>query len=89
MRATLNISIPEEMKQWVESEVERGGYGTASEYFRQLVREDQQRRVREAIDAKLLAALESGDPIEATPEWWNERRLELRRRIKAKRKGES
>lgn len=76
--------MPEEMKDWIEAHVQSGGYGTASEYFRRLVREDQQRLLRDAIDAKLLAALESGDPIEMTPEWWAERRRKLRRETELK-----
>ncbi len=73
------------MKQWIDKHVARAGYGTTSEYFRQLVREDQRRRLREEIDAKLLAALDSGDPVEISPEWWEQRRKELARRIAARK----
>jgi antitoxin ParD1/3/4 len=85
MRASLNISLPPDMKAWVDEQVRRAGYGTTSEYFRQLVREDQRRRLREEIDAKLLAALDSGEPIEMTPAWWEQRRKELARRIAARK----
>lgn len=85
MRASLNISIPEEMREWIEKQVARGGFGTTSEYFRQLVREDQRRLMREEIDAKLLAALDSGDPVEITPEWWEQRRNELARKAKSRK----
>jgi antitoxin ParD1/3/4 len=85
MRASLNISLPEEMKDWVEAHVQRSGYGTTSEYFRQLVRDDQRRQVRDEIDAKLLAALQAGSAEEITPEWWEERRKELARRIDGRR----
>ena len=85
MRASLNISLPEDMKDWIDAQVARAGYGTTSEYFRQLVREDQRRQVKDEIDAKLLAALESGDPIEMTPEWWEERRKLLARRVQARK----
>lgn len=85
MRASLNISLPEDMKRWIDSQIARGGFGTTSEYFRQLGREDQRRQVREQIDAKLLAALDSGDPVEMSSEWWEERRRELARRIKARK----
>lgn len=85
MRASLNISLPEEMKDWIDAQVKGAGYGTTSEYFRQLVREDQRRQLREQVDAKLLAALESGEPVEATAEWWEERRKELARRVKERK----
>lgn len=85
MRASLNISLPEELRDWVEEHVLRAGYGSTSEYFRQLVREDRERRVREEIDAKLLAALENGEAVEITPEWRADRRRELSRRIASRK----
>lgn len=85
MRASLNISLPQEMKDWVDAQVAQAGYGTTSEYFRHLVREDQRRQVREQLDAQLLAALGSGPPAEVTSEWWEQRRAELARRIQARK----
>jgi antitoxin ParD1/3/4 len=85
MRASLNISLPEEMKRWIDAHVSNAGYGTTSEYFRQLVRDDQRRQLREEIDAKLLAALDGGEAVEMNPEWWEERREELARRIKQRK----
>jgi antitoxin ParD1/3/4 len=40
--STLNISLPEAMKAFVEAQVKAGLYGSASDYIRALVREDQQ-----------------------------------------------
>jgi len=59
----MHISLPESLKTWVEQEVERRGYGTASEYVRQVLREEQKRQLREEVDQKLLEALDSGEPI--------------------------
>ncbi len=77
----MNISLPESMKAWVDEQVNSGGYGTASEFFRQLVREAQQQKVREQIDAKLLDAIHSPNPVEATAESWRERRQKLAKRL--------
>ncbi len=74
------------MRAWVEEQVAAAGYGTTSEYFRQLIREAQRRQVQEEIDRKLLAALDSGRPIEVTPDWWEERRRRLTRRAGARRR---
>ena len=38
--STMNISLPEELKDFVDSQVKRG-YGTSSEYVRELIRKDQ------------------------------------------------
>lgn len=41
---TMNISLPAPLKAFVEEQVARGGYGTTSEYVRELIRKDQDRR---------------------------------------------
>ncbi len=38
--ATMNISLPDALKQWIDSRVESGKYSTASDYMRDLVRND-------------------------------------------------
>lgn len=41
---TMNVSLPESLKDFVEERVAEGGYGTTSEYVRELIRHDQDRR---------------------------------------------
>lgn len=55
---SLNISLPGEMKRYVEGQVASGDYGTPSEFIRDLIRKDKLARVRE-IEASLLSALDS------------------------------
>ena len=40
----LTISMPKQMNEWVEAQISAGRYGNVSEYFRDLVRRDQERR---------------------------------------------
>ena len=42
--ATMNISLPEQMKSWVEEQAQSGRYGNASDYMRDLIRRDQERQ---------------------------------------------
>jgi len=35
-QSSMNISLPDAMRRWVEAQVEANGFGTASEYFRSL-----------------------------------------------------
>ncbi|MFA7414059.1 MAG: type II toxin-antitoxin system ParD family antitoxin [Rhizobium sp.] len=42
--ATMNISLPEQMKSWVEEQAQGGRYGNASDYVRDLIRRDQERQ---------------------------------------------
>ena len=47
---TMNISLPDSMKCFVDAQVEQRGYGTSSEYVRELIRKDQERaRLRELL----------------------------------------
>ncbi len=40
---TMNISLPETLKEFVDKQVTTAGYGTSSEYVRELIRRDQDR----------------------------------------------
>lgn len=47
--STMNVSLPKELKDFVDEQVKRG-YGTSSEYVRELIRKDQDRlRLRELL----------------------------------------
>lgn len=41
--ATMNVSLPDAMKDWVESQTENGRYSNASDYVRDLIRRDRER----------------------------------------------
>jgi antitoxin ParD1/3/4 len=56
--ATMNISIPEPMREWVEERVRSGQYVNASEYIGGLIREDRARRER--LVQALIEGEESG-----------------------------
>jgi len=75
--ASLNISLPQSLKDYVEGQVSQGGYSTPSEYLRELVRQDQKRRAEERLESLLLEGLNSGTPIEITPEFWERKRQNL------------
>ena len=78
---TMNISLPDPMKHYVEEQVGRGGYSSASEYVRELVRADQKHKAKEQLEEVLLQALKS-EPETVTPEWWAKLREEIRRDAK-------
>ena len=82
---TLNISLPRPQREFVEAEAARSGCTTTSEYMRRLIHEAQKRVAQEELERKLIAGLESGDPIEITPEYWEKKRRELVERHSRKR----
>ncbi len=74
---TLNISLPEPLREYIDGKVVERGYSTADEYIRQLIEEDRQRSARQRIDALLIEGVESGAPIEITDGWRERRTAEL------------
>ena len=59
MRKT--ITIPLAMEEWVKAQIEAGRYANDSEYFRDLIRRDQDRREREAeLRALIREGIDSG-----------------------------
>jgi len=59
---SLNISLPEALKEYVEGQVASGDWGTPSEYVRELIRQDKERRLG-TLEQELLAAVK-GSKIE-------------------------
>lgn len=59
--ATMNVSLPDLMKAWVESRTEDGRYANASDYIRDLIRRDQERQAAiAALQAAVSEGVESG-----------------------------
>ena len=54
---SLNISLPENLKAYVEGQVATGDYGTPSEYIRELIRKDKEQRKAD-LERELLKGLE-------------------------------
>jgi antitoxin ParD1/3/4 len=79
--ATMNISLPDAMKAFVEEQAAKAGFGTVSEYMRTIIREIQERQARrERIDALLQEGLDSGPPTPLTPADWEHIRREVHQR---------
>jgi antitoxin ParD1/3/4 len=82
MRKT--ITIPEPMEAWVKAQIAAGRYANDSEYFRDLIRHDQERRAAEEELGRLLdEGLESGISDKTVEDIWREaeeRALARRRR---------
>lgn len=59
--ATMNVSLPDPMKHWVEAQTRTGRYSNASDYVRDLIRRDQERNEQISRMQGLIAeGLESG-----------------------------
>jgi antitoxin ParD1/3/4 len=72
----MNISLPDALKAFVDDQVRGRGYGTSSEYVRELIRKDQD---RQRLRGLLLAGAASGPGISADPPYFES----LRERVRA------
>jgi len=66
---SVNISLPEPLMRFVDAQIATGRYGSASEYVRELIREDEKRKAEERVEALLLEGLE-GEESELTSGDW-------------------
>ena len=81
---TMNISLPEPLKQFVDGQIAQGRYSSASEYVRELIRADEKRKAEDELEAKLLEGLKSSES-ELTKADWKAIRSEALARMQARR----
>jgi len=74
---TMNISLPDQLKDFVEEQVGSGRYSSASEYVRELIREDEKRKAHDRLEALLLEGLQSGVSEMTATDWSDIRREAL------------
>jgi antitoxin ParD1/3/4 len=69
LMTTMNISLPDEMKVFVEAQMAHEGYASASEYVRALIREAQKRQAKLVLEAKLLEGLQGPAVVMDRDDW--------------------
>ncbi|SUS07766.1 Transcriptional regulator [uncultured Defluviicoccus sp.] len=83
---TLHISLPEELKRYVQERVAAEAYSNPSDFVRALIREDRKRRGQEHLEALLLEGLESGEAQPLDEAEWASVRQEIEEGIAAQRR---
>ena len=85
LMTTMNISLPVPLKKFIQDQVKRGGYGTVSEYLRDLVRAEQRRKAQIKLEKLLLEGVRSGKSSQMSSEDWSDIRAKvLKRRSRRK-----
>jgi antitoxin ParD1/3/4 len=77
--STMNISLPDSLKDYIDQQVGEGGYGTSSEYVRELIRKDQDRK---RLRSMILEGATSGLTAPADANYFKA----LRERVRTSRK---
>lgn len=74
--STMNISLPDTLKSFVDEQVSQRGYGTSSEYVRELIRKDQD---RQRLRGLLIAGGESMPAAPADSDYFESLRTRVRK----------
>lgn len=81
--STMNISLPDSLKAFVDEQVSQRGYGTSSEYVRELIRRDQDRLQLRDL---LLAGAASAPTMPVDDSYFEGLRSGVRKAVKARAK---
>ena len=82
---SLNISLPEPLKEFDDRQIAAGRYSSASEYVRELMRADEKRKAEERLESLLLEGLQSAE-TELPPADWTAIRQEAIAQVKVRQK---
>ena len=82
---TMNISLPDQLKEFVDDQVGSGRYGSVSEYVRDLIRDDEKRKAQEDLEAMLMEGIQSSGPTEMRREDRDDIRREAGRQFEARK----
>lgn len=81
-RQMLNIRLPETLEPFLKDQAIATGFSNESEYVQSLILREQRRLAQQVkVDALLIEGLDSGDAIEATDDWWAQKRAQISDRI--------
>ena len=81
--STMNISLPDALKSFVDEQVSQRGYSTSSEYVRELIRKDQDRLKLRGL---LLAGVASAPAAPADDRYFDTLRDQVRKVASARTK---
>ncbi len=73
---SMNISLPDPLKRFVDAQIASGRYSSVSEYMRELIRFDEKRKAQERLEGLLLQGLDSPTNDLTAKDW-----AQLRERI--------
>lgn len=80
--ATMNISLSDPLKQFVDEEVSEGGYSSTSDYVRDLIRQRQRAKAENLLRQLIAEGLASGPAVPVRPDTFVQLRRELAERLR-------
>lgn len=82
---SMNISLPDPLKKFVDGQIAEGRYSSVSEYVRELIRADEKRKAEDRLEALLLEGLNSPE-TELQPQDWTDIRKQALAKLEARKK---
>ena len=79
MTVTMNISLPEALRDHVHQRIAEGGFANVSDFVRALIREDRERQAKAKLELMLIEGVRSGEPEDATGAYWDALKDEIRK----------
>jgi len=81
--STMNVSLPEELKSYVDERVSQSGYSTHSEYIRELIRQDQRQEAARKLAGMIAEGLNSRPTTPVDSAYWKKKRAIARKHSRA------
>ena len=81
---SMNISLPEPLKQFVDGQIAQGRYSSVSEYVRELIRADEKRKAEDKLETLLLEGLQ-GEEVPLAKSDWQAIKKEALAQVKARK----
>ena len=66
---SMNISLPDPMKEFVDGQIAKGRYSSVSEYVRELIRSDEKRNAEDQLEALLLEGMQGEENAFSSEDW--------------------
>lgn len=83
---SMNVSLPKALRTFVEERVSKSAFTSASEYVRELIRQDRERQAaHDRLEELLLEGLASGPSSEWTAADWAKIRKRVTKRLETKK----
>lgn len=83
----IEVELSHDLQRWLIRQVEAGGFGNPAEYIRHLIKAARAGMTAEQIEARLIAAENSGPATPMTPRDWAALTRRAETRIAAIRRG--
>ena len=82
---TMNVSLPDQLKEFVDKQVISRHYSSVSEYVRDLIREDERCEAQKTLEALLLEGVRSSQPSKMTRRNWNDIRRQALKQLEGQK----